>query len=350
MKLLIITQKIDRNDGVLSFFHRWVEEFSKYCEKITVVCLAEGEHDLPPNVKVLSLGKEGGENRIKYLYRFYKYIVAERRNYDNVFVHMNQIYVILGGLFWKLWHKKIGFWYAHGHVPPALRIAENISDIIFTSTALGFRMKSNKIKIVGQGIDIDLFRPSLSAKTDDGILKIITVGRISPSKDYDTMIGACSLLNEQKLLFKLNVIGNPIKDAEKIYFEKIKGLVTDSKLSDKVFFLGEMGNNDVAEYLRKADIFVNCGLTGSLDKAILEAMACGVPVLSCNESYSALMADDNTGMIFEPRNSSALAGKIIRFSQIAGLERQRIGIDAAKLIRTNFSIGGLIQKIVNEYK
>lgn len=47
MNLLIITQKIDQNDDVLGFFHRWVEEFSKYCELVIVICLQKGEYDLP---------------------------------------------------------------------------------------------------------------------------------------------------------------------------------------------------------------------------------------------------------------------------------------------------------------
>ena len=79
MKLLIITQKVDINDDVLGFFHRWIEEFAKHCEKITVICLQKGEYNLPDNVKVLSLGKEGAMAKIKYALNFYKYIWQERK-------------------------------------------------------------------------------------------------------------------------------------------------------------------------------------------------------------------------------------------------------------------------------
>ena len=89
MKLLIITQKVDINDDVLGFFHRWLEEFAKHCEKITVICLEMGEYKLPENVKVLSLGKEDRVSKLKYIWRFYKYIWQEQKNYDKVFVHMN---------------------------------------------------------------------------------------------------------------------------------------------------------------------------------------------------------------------------------------------------------------------
>ena len=46
MKLLIMTQAVDQNDPVLGFFHRWIEEFSRHCERVHVICLKEGEHSL----------------------------------------------------------------------------------------------------------------------------------------------------------------------------------------------------------------------------------------------------------------------------------------------------------------
>ena len=72
MKLLILTQKVDKNDDVLGFFHGWILEFAKNYEKVTVICLYEGKHDLPENVKVLSLGKERGVSKLKYILNFYK--------------------------------------------------------------------------------------------------------------------------------------------------------------------------------------------------------------------------------------------------------------------------------------
>ena len=68
---LIITQIIDKDDPILGFFHRWVEEFAKHIDHIDVICLKKGEHTLPSNVSVYSLGKEGGESRIKYTFRVY---------------------------------------------------------------------------------------------------------------------------------------------------------------------------------------------------------------------------------------------------------------------------------------
>jgi len=68
MRLLIITQKVDKNDPILGFFHRWIEEFAKYCQSIIVICLQKGEYNLPKNIKILSLGKEKGKSKIKYIF------------------------------------------------------------------------------------------------------------------------------------------------------------------------------------------------------------------------------------------------------------------------------------------
>ena len=67
MKLLIITQKVNREDSVLGFFHSWIREFATHFEKVTVICLEKGTYDLPQNVAVLSLGKEGQRSKVKGL-------------------------------------------------------------------------------------------------------------------------------------------------------------------------------------------------------------------------------------------------------------------------------------------
>ncbi|MBI4086504.1 hypothetical protein HY416_00780 [Candidatus Kaiserbacteria bacterium] len=64
MKLLICTQTVDRGDPTLGFFHEWIAEFARHCERVIVVCLFEGEHSLPENVTVLSLGKERRREKI----------------------------------------------------------------------------------------------------------------------------------------------------------------------------------------------------------------------------------------------------------------------------------------------
>ena len=113
MKLLFITQSLDRNDPVLGFTHRWVEEFAKHCESVTVICLRKGDYSLPEHVSVYSLGKEEWSSFFTRVWRFLSYVIRLRKQYDSVFVHMNEEYVLLAGFLWKLMRKNIFMWRNH---------------------------------------------------------------------------------------------------------------------------------------------------------------------------------------------------------------------------------------------
>ena len=82
MRLLILTQKVDKEDPVLGFFHNWVTELSKKFEFIYVVCLEKGKFDLPDNVQVFSLGKEAGKSKIKYIFKFFHLCFLSSLNYE----------------------------------------------------------------------------------------------------------------------------------------------------------------------------------------------------------------------------------------------------------------------------
>jgi hypothetical protein len=157
MKLLICTQKVDSEDPILGFFHEWINEFAEHCEKLIIICLEKGESDLPENVQVLSLGKEEGINSFKYIFRFYKYIWKYRQNYNAIFVHMNPEYICLGGIFWRIWRKKVSLWYMHRKVDLKLKFAEKLTNMVFSGTKASFKLKIKKLKVTGHGIDLDIF-------------------------------------------------------------------------------------------------------------------------------------------------------------------------------------------------
>lgn len=283
MKLLILTQKVDATDDNLGFFHRWIEEFAQHCESVIVVCLYEGTHQLPNNVRVLSLGKEGGSSRSKYLWRFYTYIWRERKNYDAVFVHMNQIYVILGGLIWRLFKKQISLWYAHGTLSLSLRFATLITHYVFTSTAEGFRISSSKRHIVGQGIDTKLFEPKINYTLSNPV-SFVTVGRVIPVKHIDLLIEALKMLKKSGASATLDIIGSPDSGNES-YLATLQAQVSSAGLEGVVIFRGGVSYTELPNLLPRYDVFVNAGMTGSLDKALLDASAAALPVVSSNPAF-----------------------------------------------------------------
>src|SRR5665213_2769000 len=166
MRLLICTQAVDLDDPVLGFFHRWLEEISKHSETVHVICLKEGRHDLPKNVFVHSLGKESGRSRIKYLTRFFRYIREFRSEYDAVFVHMNAEYVVLGGLLWRLWGKRIGLWRNHKQKSFFTSIAVRLSEFVCYTSPEAFVARFKNSVQMPIGIDTIFFTPSTDAKSD----------------------------------------------------------------------------------------------------------------------------------------------------------------------------------------
>ena len=261
MKLLILTQKVDINDDVLGFMHGWIIEFAKHCEKITVIALGVGKYDLPENVKVFSLGKEKGESKIKYLVNFYKYIWQERKNYDAVFVHMNKEYVLLGGILWKLWRKKVCLWYNHAKGNISSDIGGYLSDIIFYTSPFSYFSKNKKAKIMPVGINTDIFFRDESVKKISN--SILCLGRISPVKNVDTLIKAAKILKNKNKQFVINIIGSPTDD---IYYSKLKKMVEDYGLSQEVNFREGIANLKTPVEYNKNEIYINLTDSGSMDK------------------------------------------------------------------------------------
>jgi len=144
MNLLILTQKVDKNDDLLGFFHGWILEFAKQYEHVIVVCLQKGEYELPENVDVLSLGKERGTSRVRYILNFFKYIIQTYKRYDSVFVHMNQEYILLGGLLWKVMKKKVFFWRNHPKGTFLTNIAVFFSNKVFYTSPFSYTARFKK--------------------------------------------------------------------------------------------------------------------------------------------------------------------------------------------------------------
>ncbi len=346
-KILIITQKVDKDDSNLGFFHEWILEFEKNCLSVTVICLFKGRSDLPKNVKVLSLGKEEGVSKFTYIFRFYKYIWHERKNYDVVFVHMNPVYVLLGAPIWKILGKKISLWYTHKNVDLKLRIAEKLSDKIFTASPESFRLKSKKLEVMGHGINTAEFSPKKGKESGEApsVLKVLTIGRIAEAKNLQTIFEAIEIINRKKIKVRLEIIGGPVLPADVLYLENLKKWIRQNGLENSIVFLGELFHQNLPKHIISSDVFINMSNTGSMDKVVLEAMACGIPVLTSNEAYVEILRPFD--LIIGSTDSKALADKIIFiFNQKE--DAQSLGEKLRDIVVREHNLLRLIKKIVEK--
>lgn len=350
MKLLILTQKVDRNDSNLGFFHQWLLRLAVKVDKLTVICLEKGEYDLPNNVRVLSLCKENQVSRWQYLINFYSYIFKYRHEYDGVFVHMNPEYIVLGGLFWRVWHKKILLWYTHKSVNLKLRIAEKFADKIFTVSKESFRLPSDKLEIVGHGIDVQNFEgaaPILSPATH---LSLLTVGRVTPDKDVGTLIRAVYVL--KKLLpavsCALDIVGDPVVVSDFPYREKMLSLIQElaGQEASLVQIAGYPYDRIPAIY-HSHHIFVQGKPTGSVDKVVLEALAAGLPVVVANGGAYADAVKDKIVYSFPAGDYQELAKTIEKIWKAGIIIPNEKAIE---FVRENHNIDTLITKIIGYFK
>lgn len=318
MRLLILTQSLDRNDKVLGFFHSWVEAFAKECEQVTVIALRVGACELPSNVRVLSLGKEEGVSRMKYLSRFFRYIVRERGSYDTVFVHMNPIYIVLGGIFWKLTGKKVALWYTHRQVDWKLRLGVLGADQIFSSAKESFRVETSKVQFMGHGIDVR-FWGSITPEENKKVFTILQVGRITPIKHCEVLIDAAAYLKQHgKREFKVIFLGDPAVASDDEYFAGLRRIVEEKGLISEVIFAGGGTPIEVRNQYRAAHVTINMLPTGGLDKVVLESLAAGVPALTSNQAWRPLFGEHAGTFVLpelNPESGSQLGSQLVLLSE-----------------------------------
>lgn len=295
MKFLVITQKVDKNDPVLGFFHRWIEEFAKNFEKITVICLEKGEFNLPKNVRVFSLGKEEKKSKIQYLINFYHYIWDERNNYDSVFVHMNQEYVLLAGDIWRLMGKKVYLWRNHAKGNLLTVLAVWLSHKVFYTSPSSFTARFKKSVQMPVGIDTDFFKPNPRVPRIPN--SYLFLGRIAPVK---RVLEFVEWFN--------NLEGNPTATIAGAALPKDKDYedLVRNRASDRVRFMGAVTREEAKDLYQSHETYVNFTPAGSFDKTILEAAACGAKLIVRNPDFK-------TDFKIEEHSLKALMDKLNQF-------------------------------------
>ncbi len=350
MKLLVITQTVNKDDSNLGFFCAWIREFGAQVEKVEVLCSSKGEYDLPSNVRVFSMGKEQGLGRLRRYLNFSAgggsafggkmYLLRTLWKSDAIFVHMIPFWVILVWPLAFLLRKKIYLWYTHGSVSISLRVAEKLVAKIFTASEASCRLQSAKIVVVGHGIDIDLFGHE-KVEFPSGI-KLLSVSRIAPSKDLGILILAVAELVARG--FKnvtLDIVGSPILEKDKIYFQELQNLIKEKKLETQVNFWGARSYSEMPLIYGGHNIFLHASKTGSLDKAVLEALASGLQVLTSSKVYGEYV---NALAKFQAGDPQDLAMKIISLVSHGAIKYNSLGV---QLVKEKASISSVISGVTS---
>jgi glycosyltransferase involved in cell wall biosynthesis len=344
MNLLFITQKLDKNDDLLGVYHEWIRDFAEKFNCIIIICLQKAIYDLPDNVRVFSLGKEKRESRIAYLKNFYRYIWKLRKDYDIVFVHMNSEYVILGGLFWKLWAKKIFLWYNHKIGGIKVLLAIFIASRVFYTSPFAFSARFEKSEMMPVGIDTNKFKANRAVPRVRR--SILSLGRISPVKNIDILLEALERLDKEGVGFIAHIYGD-YPERDKIYYQKIRQLAKPLEKKGKVIFHKGVPNCKTPEIYSQNEIFVNLTQSGSFDKTIIEAMACANLVLASNKSLEGILPD---GFLFKDKDPQDLAEKFRFVLALSEGKAERYKEIFRRYAVEKHDIKILINKLINALK
>jgi glycosyltransferase involved in cell wall biosynthesis len=330
---------MDTQDPVLGFFTRWVEEIAERTDSVNVICLKEGAHLLPDNLRVHSLGKESGVGKLAYVWRFYCYIWSLRRQYDAVFVHMNEEYILLGGIFWKLFRKPIYMWRNHYAGSWRTRLAAFFCTKIFCTSKHSFTAQFKKTILMPVGIDLDRFASQVEVPRPPR--SILFLARIAPSKRPEMLIDALGSVLASGISFTADIVGSPLPDDES-YAESLAVRAEALGLHDRVRFLPGVPNATTPAIYRAHDIFVNCSPSGMFDKTLFEAAACGCRVIASSDDFH-----DSAGDEAYAPDTEALASRLIDALDFDEDMTTRTRIRMQALARAE-SIGTLMDRICTE--
>ncbi|MBI5712161.1 MAG: glycosyltransferase family 4 protein [Chloroflexi bacterium] len=344
MKLLYITYKVDSRDTLVGYVVGWLQGLAKRMESVDVICLSNGEANLSPNVRLHSLGKDRGAGRIVRALKFLQLAWSLSSKVDAVFCQFSPEYVIAVSLFAKLRRLPIMLWYTHRHVSWRLKLATLLADRIVTASAESFQLKSNKVRVIGHGIDTACFAPTSNVQHPTP-KTVLAVGRRAPIKNYELLIAAAQFLPNDA---RVRIVGGDEGNAPRGYVQTLQEQINALGLSDRITLVGAVGYDRIPFEYQQAAVHVNLCPTGGLDKAVLEGMACGAIALVRNETFRAVLGDLTERLIVASDDPKVIAARIETLLNLPDEDRRVMGERLREIVVNGFGEEALTKKLAEE--
>lgn len=177
---------------------------------------------------------------------------------------------------------------------------------------MGLGADPQKIKIIYFGVDTQEFKPGQKDERlgkELGILNsptIISLRRFEPIYDVESLIKAVPLVLQEVPEAKFLLIEKGSEEA------KLRRLAESLGVSDSVEFVGLVPHHELPSYLTLADVYVSTSLSDTTSVSLLEAMACGLPVVVTDSGDSRKWVETGqNGFIIPVKTPRLLAEKIV---------------------------------------
>jgi len=346
MHIVVLTQVLDRRDAVLGFFHRWCEVFAQHAERLTVVAQRVGEVQLPASVAVRSLGRERGAGLPRMALRLWRELLAGRgaARPTAILAHMVPKYVLYAAPIAVPRRLPLYLWYTHAAVDRNLRLAVPLVRKVFTASEESFRLDAaaRKRVVTGHGIDCEYFAPPLPGSAARSV-DVLSVGRLAPSKGQHEILEAVAGLPG----VRVELAGDVLLERDREYRRGLEAAAL--ALGGRARLLGAVAYPAVAEVMRRARIMVNASRTGSVDKVVLEAMACGTPTLTCNESFARVLGPELAArLMFRPGDVPGLRAAMARLLALSDGEHEALGAALRARVLAEHDLQRLVPRLLSE--
>lgn len=228
------------------------------------------------------------------------------------------------------WRARTWFWLAGMLADRVVAVSADAAELCLKDVALPKR----KVARIWNGIDLSRFEFRGPAAEPIAI----SVARLSPEKDFSTLIRAVALAAEIVPELRLRIVGD---GPERLRLEQ---LIVELGQSSRIEMLGE--RQDIPELLATAGFFATATLTEGISLTLLEAMASGLPVLATSVGGNPEIVEENrTGYLVPAGDPEVLAAALVRMVHANGLWPE-LGRHGRQRVEQHFSN----QKMVGSYE
>jgi L-malate glycosyltransferase len=223
----------------------------------------------------------------------------------------------------------------------------SVSEALRRKLAQTINFPENRIRVIANGVDLRRFivardrsdwkfRLNLPREA----LTFGTVGRFVPVKCYPVLLDASRWIFEKIPNSYLVLVGDgPLH-------ERLTGLARDYKIRDRVRFLG--WRSDVPEILNALDVYVLASESEGMSNTILEAMACGLPVVATAVGGNVELVDRAGGLLVPPYNPKTLA-EAVSLLLADPARRETMGSLARRRVEEHFSLETMAENYAGVY-
>lgn len=302
--------------------------------------------------------RPGVRGRIWQLFYFLEAVVLARELRRQRIVHLHNHLGDASGTVAMLASKLCGVGYSitiHGpHIffdPTHWALAEKLRSSRFITCISRYcqsqmmlfsdRADWSRLEIVHCGVDIDRYRP-ISVR--EKARKLLYTGRLSAEKGLPVLFESLKCLKGKGYDFELTLVGDGPYRADLVV------LANQIGIAERIVFAGYASQDEVRTYLEQSDMFILPSFAEGVPVSLMEAMACGVPVIATYVGGVAELVDsEQTGLMVPPADAEALADAIARYLDDHAL-RDRVSRQGRVKVVAEFNLKIELDKLADLFR